>query len=510
MNVTNPLFNLTSFLLIFVIMFRTINSKFIFFTIIFIMLSVGLPTTFLIRQFRANFEQRTSALLETTMEVVHGDVVNVMLKYDHKRVQDIIDKIMRYKIIRHLRFFDTVGNIRFATDTTEIGRNIDDVDKGHVQIGEIDHKVILLLENKKVYTSTRAIVNLPECQSCHGINPVIGYLDIDVNLTRAERYFYTGSFHIIFLAIAIVLLLFFGFYYLFNRFIRKPLDRLTLALNQVDEGQLDTRLPAKKADEIGILERQFNTMVSNLQASQQKIEELHFEQLQRADKLVTLGELAAEMAHEINNPAGIVMSRADYLHIKADENLALKKYQDDLQVIINQVNKISRITGNILKYSKKLPKQFHTVDLKQVLEESLNVLEPRLAMKKIDLHKEFKDNDCQISGDAQQLEQVFTNLINNAVDAMSQGGFLTLSLERNEQHQIQIKISDSGSGISADLLDQIFTPFYTTKPPDKGTGLGLYIVKNICKNHNADIHCTSSPGLGTTFTVTFRGNDLKK
>jgi two-component system NtrC family sensor kinase len=497
-------------LLIFVIMFRTINSKFIFFTIIFIMSSVGLPTTFLIRQFRANFEQRTSALLETTMEVVYGDVVNVMLKYEHKRVQDIIDKIMRYKIIRHLRFFNTVGDIRFATDTTEIGRNIDDVEKGHVQIGKIDHKVILLLENKKVYTSTRPIENLPECKSCHGLNQVIGYLDVDVNLTRAERYFYTGSYHIIFLAIAMVLLLFFGFYFLFSHFIRKPLDRLTMALNQVEKGQMDTRLPAKKEDEIGILERQFNTMVANLQASKQKIEELHFEQLQRADKLVTLGELAAEMAHEINNPAGIVMSRADYLHLKADENIALQKYQDDLQVIINQVNKISRITGNILKYSKKLPKQFHTLDLQQVLEESLNVLEPRLAIKRINLHKEFKDDDCQISGDAQQLEQVFTNLINNALDAMSQGGVLTLTLNRTEQNQIQIKISDTGAGIPSDLLDQIFTPFYTTKAPDKGTGLGLYIVKNICKNHNADIQCTSTPGQGTTFTITFRGNELKK
>jgi two-component system NtrC family sensor kinase len=491
-------------------MLKTINSKFIFFTIIFIMLSVGLPTLFLIRQFRANFEQRSKAMLETTIDIVHRDVVDIMLKYEHNRIQDIIDKIMRYKIIRHMRFFDRSGIIHFATDSTEIGKNINQVEEGHVQLGVADRENISLLENKKAYASTRPIYNLPECRSCHGQDPVIAYLDVDFNMTKAERYFYTGSIHIIFLAVAVILILFLGFYFLFNRFIKKPLDLLKEALNQIDKGLLETRLPAKKEDEIGILERQFNTMVANLKASKQKIEELHFEQLQRADKLVTLGELAAEMAHEINNPAAIVMSRADYLQIQMDENRTLKKYRDDVQVIINQINKISRITGAILKYSKKLPKQFHPIDLRQIVTESLNILAPRLAQKKITVHTGFKSDDGLISGDGQQMEQVVTNLINNAIDAMPHGGSLEIDLEYGDQDQLQLKITDTGSGINADLLDQIFTPFYTTKPPDKGTGLGLYIVKNIVKNHNARITCSSTPGQGTTFTITFRRNELSE
>jgi signal transduction histidine kinase len=145
--------------------------------------------------------------------------------------------------------------------------------------------------------------------------------------------------------------------------------------------------------------------------------------------------------------------------------------------------------------------------LKQIIEESLTVLEPRISRKNIELHLEFKTVDGQISGDAQQMEQVFTNLINNALDAMPNGGVLTLNLAHNDQQQLQFKISDTGNGIRPDLLDQIFTPFYTTKSPDQGTGLGLYIVKNICKNHNAEIQCTSKPGQGTTFTITFRENE---
>ena len=491
------------------VMLKTINSKFIFFTIIFILLSVGIPTLFLIRQFRENFEQRSRIMLETTMDLVNSDVVDVMLKDDHTRVQHIIDKISLNKSIKHIRFFNDEGSIRFATDQSEIGKNIDVVEEGHVQFDQVDHKVVNLLENKKVYSSTRPIENQPECYSCHGTKPVIAYLDIDIHLTRAERNFYTGSFHVIFLGIAIVLILFLGFYFIFNVFIKKPLDRMKGALNQVDQGDLSARLPASKEDEIGILERQFNTMVSNLQTSKQKIEEFHFEQLQRADKLVTLGELAAEMAHEINNPAGIVMSRADYMQIQSEEDRPLKKYHDDLQVIINQINKISRITGNILKYSKKLPRQFHTINLQQVVDESLTVLEPRLQKKNIQIIKKFNTSNCLVSGDAQQLEQVLTNLVNNAIDAMPKGGTISIQIDRDNQQNLDLKITDTGTGIARDSLEQIFTPFYTTKPPDKGTGLGLYIVKNICKNHSAEITCSSQPGLGTTFTITFRRNDIK-
>jgi signal transduction histidine kinase len=274
-------------------------------------------------------------------------------------------------------------------------------------------------------------------------------------------------------------------------------------LDNVERGNLDVRLPAKKSDEIGTLESHFNHMVLNLKESKQKIDELHFEQLQRADKLVTLGELAAEMAHEINNPAGIVMSRTDFIQMDSEKYPQLKKYDEDFNVIINQINKISKITGNILKYSKKLPKQFQQADLKKICEETLNILGPRLAKKKITVEKHYQTDLPQVLGDSTQLEQVFTNLVNNAIDAMEIGGELTIRLQFVDSERILWSVSDNGAGMDKSISDLIFSPFFTTKAAEKGTGLGLYIVNNIIKNHNAEISCDSHLGQGTTFTILF-------
>jgi two-component system NtrC family sensor kinase len=306
----------------------------------------------------------------------------------------------------------------------------------------------------------------------------------------------------IFLAIAMLVILFFGFYYIFNHFIRKPLLRFRKALDQVDEGNLNISLPAEKDNEIGVLEGHFNQMVKNLKDSNDQIEAFHFEQLQRADKMVTLGELAAEMAHEINNPAGIVMSRADYLQMMMRKNPADPAYMEDLEVILKQVEKISNITGNILKYSKKLPKNFQSLDLIPVIEDSLSLLGPRLNKKKIKVRTIYQVDKAAISGDPVQMEQVLTNLINNAIDAMDPDDLLSISVSRDDRGLVLV-VEDTGAGMDEETEQNIFSPFFTTKTGDKGTGLGLYIVKNILKNHGAAITCRSEAGTGTSFEIIF-------
>ncbi len=487
-------------------MLKTIHSKFVVVTVIFILLVVGIPTTFLILQFRENFKQRSQVMLNSTMDVVNSCINNAMMLGKLKQMQTIVNNISKNESVSHIRIVSPRGIIRFATDTTEIGKSITIVAPGHFErvMPEID--LVKLADHDKFYTMIRPILNLRPCLTCHAdAGDIIAYVDVDTDLTQAERYFFTGSLHMTFLAVLIIIVLFFGFYFIFNKYIRRPLINFRSALDQVHDGNLNVSLPAKKEDEIGVLEGHFNHMVVNLRDSKAEIEALHFEQLQRADKMVTLGELAAEMAHEINNPAGIIMSRADYLQMSSDKIHGLKQYHEDLAVIINQVDKISKITGNILKYSRKLPKEFKKIDLQVIIEESLTILGPRLAKNKIKLEKYFNTNDTKINGDPLQIEQVLMNLINNAVDAMPGGGDLTINVERPKENQMVLSISDSGSGIDAAIQEQIFSPFFTTKKDGKGTGLGLYIVNNICKNHGAEITCDSKPGEGTTFRIVFGG-----
>jgi signal transduction histidine kinase len=118
-------------------------------------------------------------------------------------------------------------------------------------------------------------------------------------------------------------------------------------------------------------------------------------------------------------------------------------------------------------------------------------------------------NPCDIVGDSQQIEQVLINLINNAIDAMSDFGELTVIVRKKGENECQLVVKDTGGGIDEHSLNHIYSPFYTTKSSDRGTGLGLYIVRNICKNHGADIDCQSSPKIGTTFTIIFHNNNIQ-
>jgi signal transduction histidine kinase len=488
-------------------MFKTINSKFIVFTIIFILLSLGTPTVFLLIQFRENFKQRSVMLLDVTLDIFYTGLNHSMMQSHDKDVQQIVEQISSSNIIDHIRVFNEQGVILYSSDTSEVGKNMQRTAPHHLK-GSLDKRRIFLMEDRKIYSTTLPIENKPACQKCHDEMPNIAYLDLDTDFTRAEINFYTGSIHIIFLAIAAIIVLFFGFYFLFNHFINKRLVNFITALDGVEGGNLSVHIPIKKEDEFGILEGHFNRMVENLRQSNDKIDELHSEQLQRADKLVTLGELAAEMAHEINNPAGIIMSRADYLQMESQNNKEIQKYTEDLNVILDQTEKISKITGNILKYGRKLPREFGSFDLLQSVENCLNMLEPRLKKKEIKLIKHFDQNICNLIGDPQQIEQVLINLINNAIDAMQEFGELTVLIGKKSANDCQLVVKDTGTGIDEHSLKHIFSPFYTTKSPEHGTGLGLYIVRNICNNHGAAINCQSSAKEGTTFTITFHNDSI--
>jgi len=485
-------------------MLKTLKSKFVVTLVIFIMASVGIPTAFLMYQFRENFTQRSTVMLQTTMDIIRGCISHEMLD-GNKNIQDIILRFSKNHGIEHIRILDKEGQIRFSTHPDEIGINVKTTSPHHIDWDRLARgKSSVLIEAKK-YAVTEPMLNQPDCHRCHTQKDIIAYVDVDTQLTNAEKYFYTGSLHIIFLAIAITILLFFGFYIVFNRFIDRPMKTFIVALKNVEEGHLTTRLQVNKEDEFGILYRHFNDMAARLQDSRAKIEELHFEQLRHADKLVTIGELTAEIAHEINNPIAIIMSRADYLNMEFQDQSGLTPYQNDLQVIINQLTKVSKITGSILKYSKKLPMNFTPVNLQSIADESLNVLGPRIKKKNISLKRDYHCENTTVMGDATQIEQVFTNIINNAIDSMEENGELCVSIHCADNRKVSVEIADTGSGIDPVIRDNIFSPFFTTKAADKGTGLGLYIVKNICKNHGAEIIIGNNNGKGTVFSLIFPG-----
>ncbi|MCB9257867.1 MAG: HAMP domain-containing histidine kinase [Ignavibacteriales bacterium] len=488
-------------------MFKTIKSKFIVLSIILIIFSVGIPVWFLLSQVEKNFQDRSILMVETVIDLMIEGLNDSMMKGDEKNIQKIVEQISQNQSIEHIRIFNEEGTIKYTDDPKEIGKSINIISPGHVEenILKIDKREVYLDKHSNVYKAIQPIIIEERCQPCHGENKIISYLDVDTDLTKAEINFYTGSFHLIFLGTLLIFLLALVFYSMFNKYVNKPLNSFILALDAIEKGNLNMRLPAEGGDEFSILNYHYNRMAKELNDSREKIDEMHYEQLQRADKMVTLGELTASMAHDINNHSAIVMSRTDYLIYEADNNSNLKPYQDDLEVINNQIDKISKVTGNILKHSKKLSKTFAEFDLVIHVENIIDMLEPLIKKKKIYLIREIKLSKALVYGDPNQIEQVLLNLISNAVDALPNGGELKVIVQKNSEDKIQLIINDNGIGIEEESLDKIFSPFYTEKTSDKGTGLGLYIVQNICKNHNAEINCKSKINEGTTFTITFLG-----
>lgn len=484
----------------------TIKSKFVLFSVIFTLLVFGIPFAFLVKQLNENFHQRSLILLDTTIDILRYGLNNAMMVGEQKNVQHIVDKISLNKNIEHLRILGLDGTIKYSSVADEKGKSIFDVSPDHIEKGFMHRKVrnVKFISGDASYSISEPIKNARECQTCHKNGPELAYIDIDTRFTKAETSFFTGVFHLTFLSIAFILAFFLAFYMLFNYYINQPLLQVIRAVSNFEKGRMNFRLPAERKDEMGILQRHINRMAEEIEKSKEEIENLHLEQLQRADKLVNLGELSAEVAHEVNNHSAVIMSRADYILLEAASNPALLKFQDDLDVIIKEITKVSQITGNILRNSKKLPRNFGKIDLVNVVREGLKIYEPVLRKKSCRMIEQYPEEPVYINGDAVQIEQILSNLVTNAIDASAADSELTISIELSGMEEVRLSVSDKGEGIPPEKMEHIFSPFFTTKPPGKGTGLGLYIVQKICKNHRASLDCSSEQGKGTTFNITFK------
>ena len=244
-------------------------------------------------------------------------------------------------------------------------------------------------------------------------------------------------------------------------------------------------------------------MVKELKNSKEKIDELHFEQVQRANKLAVLGELTSEITHEVNNHSAIIRARTEYLLDEFQFDNTPQHNKKNLQVILGQIDQISKVTESILLHSKKKLAVFKEMDLVTIVEESILILLPRLQKEGIKLIRNIEVEKAIILGESSLVGQILINLIINSIDAIKTNGKITISLKEYGESKFELKTTDDGSGINKDNIVHIFSPFFSTKQNEKGTGLGLYIVANICKAHDASISCESDPLKGTSFTIIF-------
>ena len=227
------------------------------------------------------------------------------------------------------------------------------------------------------------------------------------------------------------------------------------------------------------------------------------QQLLQSSKLATMGELAAGIAHELNNPLATVSLRTESLlgQCADDEPRRLA-----LNIIEQEVERMTKLVGNLLQFSRRNHQQISTIDVYQEIENTLDFIEHHLRSRQINVVREFADAIPPLHADNQQLRQVFLNLLTNASDAMPQGGALTLRVAagrtEHDASAIVIEFADTGTGIKPEDLLKVWEPFFTTKEEGKGTGLGLAICRRIVEEHHGTINIESEVGQGTTVRIT--------
>ncbi len=276
-----------------------------------------------------------------------------------------------------------------------------------------------------------------------------------------------------------------------SRSITRPVETLAEANERVALGDRTLSVPVQGAGELASLARSFNSMVETLRTTEQ--------QLIQSEKLASVGQLAAGVAHEINNPLGTILLFSDIMRKELPPE---DPRRDDVEMIIDETTRCKVIVSDLLNFARQNEVLAQTTDVNALLTETINKMGVQSIFDPVEITPQLDAKLPTIQADPGQLKEVFINLMTNAAEAMEKGGTLTVRTGMAEDGMIEISFQDTGCGIPDENLSKIFTPFFTTKPIGKGTGLGLAIVYGIIKMHRGQIYVESEAGVGSTFTIT--------
>jgi signal transduction histidine kinase len=356
---------------------------------------------------------------------------------------------------------------------------------------------------------------------------VVGGIRILTSLDEAESYLAvkrtrTILFTLISVAVLILILTLF-----FSRAINRPIQRLVRAMSEAEEGKLNVEVPIVSRDELGLLADHFNRMLSRINQFNEELtqrveaatrelaqrnEELRLaneslfqaqRQLVQAEKLSALGHVSATVAHEIGTPLNSI---SGYIQLMLTEGTGSEVMTKRLQIIESQLDRLAQIIRNLLHSTRQREPQLQRLDINQLLEAIFNLTLPGMTMRGIQLFRNLDASLPSVAGDPGMLQQVFLNFVTNALDAMPQGGVLTIATRpavasNQNGYFIEVVVQDNGVGMSDEVKHKALEPFFTTKEPGKGAGLGLAICDEIIRSHHGKLEIESEEGKGSTIRV---------
>jgi signal transduction histidine kinase len=479
-------------------MFRSLTTRVIATTISLLVAGIFVYTTFNVRQQQEMLIDTARESTELLLHTVESSIYNTMHLGNVQDVGSILSMVGQHNQLVGVRIFHPHGVILRSSIPSEVGRSVSANDYKIYQSPK-NYSIFTVPPYGEVLSMVKPIYNEAACHACHGSKArVIGILNINYSLNRTKMQMLDASRIFVLSSIAITVFLALTISFLLLKFVKNPLDKMVDTMLKVEKGDFAVRIAYSGKDEIGRVIGSFNSMVDRLDVAQKELEQLHFQQLERADRLASIGEMAAGIAHEIKNPlAGISAA----VTIIKDDMSADDPRGAILGEVVNQVKRLDKTVNDLLFFGKPSLPELTCVDINTILTTTLKFASQHRGGVNIERRIELQSDLPPVYADDKQMQQVFLNIVLNAYQAMPSGGVLGITssqIVRNDTEYVRVDVSDTGSGIPPQILEKIFTPFYTTKA--QGTGLGLPICSKLVKLHKGDIR-VASDDMGTIFTV---------
>ncbi len=521
---------------IFRVFSHSLISKFTFRTGVVLLITISLFAFFNISTLKEVFLMDAKDDIETVSEIILHTTHFQMLEDNRQRVYQMMEEVCQHEKIDRIRLFSTFGTVHFSTCAEEIGKSVRDIEancpdcENDTMAAEFfpfvnSRRIFQNAEGAEILSVTTAIYNKPSCSTaaCHVHPPnvkTLGYLEVQGSLAKIGVQASSYRNNIATFGMTMLLVVIICLSWMTQSMVIRPVHDLLLHANKVSKMELDSRLEKTSNDEIGELSVAFNEMTARLKETSDEYRHLTetleakvlertqeianvSSQLVRSEKLASLGQLVAGIAHEINNPlTGILMFANMFAE---DQRLDAGQRQDAL-TIVHETNRCADIVKRLLDFSRTSIPDKRLNSLSQIMESTLALVEHHANVNDVEIVRHYGVNLPDIQVDSTQLEQVFINLLVNACHAMPMGGRLTIGMRTNAERDLVVTtIEDTGVGIPEENLGRIFDPFFTTKNQElngvAGTGLGLSVSYGIIHNHGGQIKVRSIVNHGTIFTV---------
>lgn len=468
---------------------------------------------------------------------------------DHREdVYQTMETIAQKQGIDRIRIFNKEGQIKFSTvagDTGQVDKDAEACSMCHLAsepLVKVDvpfrSRVYTGPDGHRKLAMITPIYNEPSCSDadCHAhpaSQNVLGVVDVSLTLDRVDADIASIRTRVLAITLTIVVVMAMFIVYFTRHFVEAPIKRLIEGTKAVSAMQLDKPIEIDSSEELGELAESFDTMRVRLkhameelneftQALETKVEErteqlkVAHQKLLHSDRLASLGQLSASVAHEINNPLSGVLNLSMLMQrIIRDNGVPPERvgeFRKYLSQVVNETARVGRIVQDLLAFSRRSKQKRAMVHLNTVITTTVNLISHKLKLMNVGIRLELDESAPPVNCDASQIQQVLINIIMNGAEAaqVRNDGMVTVHTRVDLRHsEYVIDVHDNGEGIPEAIVSKIFDPFFTTKGEGKGVGLGLAVVYGIIESHNGDIDVDSKAGNGTTFRVRLPLGDVQ-